>query len=158
MKPKYECGRCRHFIEAEKSHEHKAVCPGFNPFPREKLSLWQLTQSPPREAEDIHAAMVAASNPARRCSDEELRAECERRFPKGFGVVHEVTLRERDEWKRRAEAAEAKVAFYYPFAPPAPTPPQHNKAQWMAQQTPTQARPAEESWPCDEDLLADDSE
>jgi hypothetical protein len=28
-----------------------------------------------------------------------LRAECLRRFPRGFGVVHEVTLRELDETK-----------------------------------------------------------
>lgn len=36
-------------------------------------------------------------------SDDQLRAECERRFPSGFGVVHEVTLRERDEYKAAAD-------------------------------------------------------
>lgn len=51
-------------------------------------------------------------------SDDELRAECERRFGpdyvNGLPRVREANLvDERDEWKRRAEAAEAKMGDYY---------------------------------------------
>jgi len=49
-------------------------------------------------------------------SDDELRAECERRFAGPVNEYtrladeHHKTTAERDEWKRRAEAAEAKAS------------------------------------------------
>lgn len=51
-------------------------------------------------------------------TDDQLRAECERRFGldymNGLPRVREANLiDERDEWKRRAEAAEEKMGDYY---------------------------------------------
>jgi hypothetical protein len=100
---------------------------------------------------------VAASNVSRTplrdeltqlgvATDDQLRAECERRFPRGFGVVHEVTLRECDEWKRIANHYQAEAERLSALLAAAPG---------IAAKTVT-SRDGED-WPDPLDLLADDA-
>lgn len=58
-----------------------------------------------------HGHRGACDNESRLLTDDQLRAECERRWPPGERDPRWTQLEaERDEWRRRAEAAESELA------------------------------------------------